>query len=77
MLYILFLDVDSDYDGWEDDSQPQRFVPSDGVLMLTCNKSSECESNQICVNGVCTIKCKTDADCASYQVLGASALNKI
>ena len=45
--------------------------------MLTCNESSECESNQICVNGVCTIKCKTDSDCASYQVSGANSLEKM
>ena len=67
-LSHLYTGIDVGYDGWEDDPDPQQLVPSDGLLMLMCGESSQCDSNQICINGVCALKCITNDDCASFQV---------
>ena len=58
----------SAYRGCSAYTEPQRLVSSDGLQMLTCKHSYQCDSNQICINCVCAAKCTYSSNCTKFQV---------
>ena len=56
------------YRGCSAYTEPQRLVSSDGLQMLTCKHSYQCDSNQICINCVCAAKCTYSSNCTNFQV---------
>ena len=56
------------YRGCSAYTEPQRLVSSDGLQMLTCKHSYQCDSDQICVSCVCAAKCTYSSNCTNFQV---------